>query len=187
MPMFMCPQARLLLLLESLTLTLSNLNPNPNPQARLLLLLESPYGAGTAPDRVRSGEAAAELVLSGAGSGEKGAQTHYDVLNSHRAAPPSELKSCYRRMALLLHPDKNPEERAAVAFKRVTEAWDVLSHPAGRAEYDATLDGGGSLFDDPDTEPAADAPFVPPDAGVANLPPGVKKRRAKPPGVRRRA
>ena len=187
MPMFMCPQACLLLLLESLTLTLSNLNLNPNPQARLLLLLESPYGAGTAPDRVRSGEVAAELVLSGAGSGEKGAQTHYDVLNSHRAAPPSELKSCYRRMALLLHPDKNPEERAAVAFKRVTEAWDVLSHPAGRAEYDATLDGGGSLFDDPDTEPAADAPFVPPDAGVANLPPGVKKRRAKPPGVRRRA
>ena len=30
-------------------------------------------------------------------------------------------------MALLLHPDKNPSEKAPVAFKRVQDAWDALS------------------------------------------------------------
>ena len=43
-------------------------------------------------------------------------------------------QACYKRLALLLHPDKNPEEKAAVAFKRMNDAWDVLCDPLHRAE-----------------------------------------------------
>ena len=48
-------------------------------------------------------------------------------------------------MALLLHPDKNPEESAALAFKRVNDAWGVVGAALSRAEYDATLDEGGDV------------------------------------------
>jgi hypothetical protein len=52
-----------------------------------------------------------ELVLGPDDDKPLPARSHYDVLNSHRASFPAELKSSYRRMALLLHPDKNPQVR----------------------------------------------------------------------------
>jgi len=58
-------------------------------------------------------------VLHGEGSGDKGSMTHYDVLNTHRAASASELKSAYRRMALLLHPDKNASPQVPGLYKIV--------------------------------------------------------------------
>ena len=45
-------------------------------------------------------------------------------------------------MALLLHPDKNPRESAAGAFKKISDAFVTLSNPCERAEYDAGLDSG---------------------------------------------
>ena len=65
------------------------------------------------------------------------------ALNSYRAASPLELKGSYKRMALLLHPDKNPSEQAVGGFKRVQDAYDTLSDALRRAEYDAELDTGG--------------------------------------------
>ena len=88
-------------------------------KAYLLKLIEAPYGVGEAPDKIKSAEAALQVSLAGT--------NHYETLNSHRAAAPSELKACYKRMALFLHPDKNPSEQATVGFKRVQDAYDILS------------------------------------------------------------
>ena len=56
-------------------------------------------------------------------------------------------------MALRLHPDKNPNdrERSEVAFKRLSEAYEVLSDPQRRENYDrygkeGISEGGGSSF-----------------------------------------
>lgn len=55
-------------------------------------------------------------------------------VNSSFCSAPICTQACYKRMALMLHPDKNPDESAAAAFKRVSDAWDALGTPLNRAE-----------------------------------------------------
>ena len=66
------------------------------------------------------------------------------ILHVSASAGEDEIRRAYRRACILLHPDKNPSEKAPVAFKRVQDAWDALSSPYSRAEYDADVDNGGS-------------------------------------------
>ena len=145
-------------------------------KGQLVKLLENPYGVGEPPEKVKTAEAAlAASTASGC--------NHYEALNSYRAASPLELKGSYKRMALFLHPDKNPSEQAVVGFKRVQDAYDTLSDALLRAEYDATLDTGGPAPDaDEASEQAekdkgADVPLRP---SVPDGPPGIKNRRARP-------
>jgi hypothetical protein len=51
----------------------------------------------------------------------------HDVLGVPASASPGEIKSAYRRLARQLHPDINPDPAAAERFKRVTEAYDLLT------------------------------------------------------------
>ncbi|XP_040075906.1 dnaJ homolog subfamily C member 21 [Ixodes scapularis] len=73
---------------------------------------------------------------------------HYEVLGVERNVSPDELKLCYRKQALLWHPDKNPDnlQEATEQFKLIQQAYDVLSDPQERAWYDkhreAILKGG---------------------------------------------
>ena len=71
---------------------------------------------------------------------------HYETLGVERDAPQDEIKKAYRRLARELHPDVNPSEVAAERFKDVTHAYDVLSDPQSRAEYDRGPSLGGGAF-----------------------------------------
>ncbi len=61
---------------------------------------------------------------------------HYEVLGVDRTASAEEIKKAYRRLARELHPDVNPSAEASERFKQVTHAYDVLSDPNERQQYD---------------------------------------------------
>ncbi len=74
---------------------------------------------------------------------------YYQVLGVGRKARPAEIKKAYKRLARKCHPDLNPGNRAAEEqFKRITEAYAVLSDSEKRRRYDqAGAPGGGSPFE----------------------------------------
>jgi curved DNA-binding protein CbpA len=59
----------------------------------------------------------------------------YGDLGVARDATPEEIKAAYRRLAMQHHPDRGGDDDA---FKKVQNAYDVLSDLEKRAEYDAT-------------------------------------------------
>ncbi|MDO7882194.1 molecular chaperone DnaJ [Antiquaquibacter soli] len=61
---------------------------------------------------------------------------HYEVLGVDRNASAEDIKKAYRRLARELHPDVNPSAEASERFKLVTHAYDVLSDPHERQQYD---------------------------------------------------
>lgn len=63
---------------------------------------------------------------------------YYEVLGVARDTSEEEIKKAFRQKAKQFHPDKNPKERkkAEEEFKRVAEAYEVLSDPDKRAQYD---------------------------------------------------
>jgi len=64
-------------------------------------------------------------------------QDYYQVLGVEKSASPEEIKRAYRRMAIKYHPDKNPGNKEAEAkFKECAEAYEVLSDPEKRKQYD---------------------------------------------------
>jgi molecular chaperone DnaJ len=62
---------------------------------------------------------------------------YYDTLGVARAADSDEIRKAYRRLARKYHPDLNPGDKAAEdRFKKVQEAYDVLSDESKRKIYD---------------------------------------------------
>lgn len=62
---------------------------------------------------------------------------YYEVLGVNRTASDQEIKSAYRRLAVLHHPDKNPNDAAAEEkFKEAAEAYGVLADAQQRQRYD---------------------------------------------------
>lgn len=69
---------------------------------------------------------------------------YYDVLGVPKTATAEELKKAYRKQALQWHPDRNKAADAETKFKEINEAYQVLSDPKKKANYDQF---GHSAFD----------------------------------------
>src|SRR5688500_5549656 len=62
---------------------------------------------------------------------------YYEVLNVSKGASADEIKKSYRKIALQYHPDRNPgDKEAEEKSKEAAEAYDVLSNPDKKAQYD---------------------------------------------------
>lgn len=63
---------------------------------------------------------------------------YYDILGVKRNSSQEEIKKAYKRLAFEYHPDRNPgNPTAEERFKNINEAYQVLSNPDKRAQYDS--------------------------------------------------
>lgn len=79
--------------------------------------------------------------------------TYYDLLEVKTTATELEIKKSYRKLAIKYHPDKNPgNEQAAETFKKISEAYQVLSDKEKRLKYDQVgiQENGGAEMVDPE-------------------------------------
>ena len=75
----------------------------------------------------------------------------YQILGIDQNATQAEIKSAYRKLAVKYHPDKCKDDTDGAKFKEVTEAYEILSTPEKRKNYDqfGNVDGRGPRgFDD---------------------------------------
>jgi restriction system protein len=66
---------------------------------------------------------------------------HYEILGLSREATPEEIRSAYLRISKQVHTDKGGTD---ALFRQVNTAYEVLSDPRARAQYDRQLDGTAS-------------------------------------------
>jgi curved DNA-binding protein CbpA len=66
-------------------------------------------------------------------------RTHYAELGVQEAASPAEIRTAYRRLVLLYHPDRSGDKTTTERFVRISQAYRTLSDAGLRTEYDAGL------------------------------------------------
>lgn len=68
-------------------------------------------------------------------------RTHYDNLHVNEKASPEVIRAAYKALAQKWHPDRNPDNKARATrnFQIISRAYEVLSDPAARAEYDEEI------------------------------------------------
>ncbi|AZL15718.1 molecular chaperone DnaJ [Rickettsiales endosymbiont of Stachyamoeba lipophora] len=64
-------------------------------------------------------------------------EDYYQLLEVSKGASKDDLKKAYRKLAMQYHPDRNPgNKEAETKFKKISEAYEVLSDDQKRAAYD---------------------------------------------------
>lgn len=73
---------------------------------------------------------------------------YYDILGVSKDASDDEIKHAYRKLSKKWHPDINKAPDAEAKFKEINEAYETLSDPQKRANYDqyGSADGAGAGF-----------------------------------------
>jgi curved DNA-binding protein len=65
---------------------------------------------------------------------------YYKILGLTKTASQDDIKKAYRKLAMVYHPDKNDgDKESEEKFKEIVEAYEVLSNPEKRAEFDGFL------------------------------------------------
>lgn len=72
---------------------------------------------------------------------------YYKILELDRNASSEDIKKSYRKLAMIYHPDRNQSPDAEAKFKDIAEAYDVLSNPEKKQNYDnyGTSNNNGSF------------------------------------------
>jgi molecular chaperone DnaJ len=91
-------------------------------------------------------------------------RTYYMILGVSRAESPGGIRAAYRDLARKLHPDVAGEQ-ATHAFQEVSEAYDVLSDPERRRQYNHELQRAEGDDVRP-VRPAAHVPIMRPPLGI---------------------
>eukprot|EP01024_Parvocaulis_polyphysoides_P040116 TRINITY_DN36456_c0_g1_i2.p1 TRINITY_DN36456_c0_g1~~TRINITY_DN36456_c0_g1_i2.p1 ORF type:complete len:258 (-),score=42.35 TRINITY_DN36456_c0_g1_i2:214-987(-) len=68
-------------------------------------------------------------------------RNYYDVLQVNEDASKEDIKRSFKKLALKLHPDVNPSPDAKQQFMEAKEAYETLSDPQLRRQYDRRLNG----------------------------------------------
>jgi molecular chaperone DnaJ len=63
----------------------------------------------------------------------------YNVLGLPPNATDEEIKKVYRSLAMRFHPDRNDAPGAEARFKSITKAYEILSDPVKREEYNQSV------------------------------------------------
>ena len=73
----------------------------------------------------------------------------YEILGVSPEATEAEIKKAYRKKALKYHPDRQPTQEANAIFARISNAYEILSDPEQRQNYDLQQKYGGNRGFDP--------------------------------------
>jgi DnaJ homolog subfamily A member 2 len=69
----------------------------------------------------------------------------YDILGVSKDASESEIKKAFRALSLEHHPDRNHDKDTTEEFQRIGEAYETLSNPEKRQQYDMQQNGFGGM------------------------------------------
>lgn len=100
------------------------------------------------------------------------ADNYYEILGVNTSFNARELKLAYRLSVKKYHPDKNPKDKNAEEhFKKIQQAYQVLSSPKKREQYDLTFSNRPGNFS---TKSYAQYP----DYGYSNYKPETKNYKS---------